>query len=302
MKKKTISLLHTLLAVVGVAGIQSNLMAGIHTVPPSSSLYDVFNDAFNNSNDPSHTFYLQAGQTYNLFGGAWISTLSVPANKKAIFRSYNGAANPKIRMSGEDGSIFYLSSGASLDLHNMTVEGDSATRSSWGGRAFNSNGGHIKLYYCQILNCRSNNHGGGAYLSGGSIYAYDTLFSKCSAGSTGGAGGAICSFGGSVSGFASDFFGCTAGGSGGAIYSSGNISLQGSHTQPLYESSLNGNTASDGGAIFVGLSASCTLLNVEVSSNTAQNLGGGIFVATNASLSHPGTIFSNNSPQDIFFN
>lgn len=168
-----------------------------------------------------------------------------------------------ITLDGENlRQIFFVQSGASLNLHHITLARADAGA---GGAIYNE--GTVRLRYTTIRNSHAAG-AGGAIHNRGNLVVSDSRFQSNSAGTL---GGAIYNESGAASIERVTFANNTAN-HGAAIAHNGG-------TTTLLNSLLTGNTAATWGGGLVNFSGSVQLTNVTFSGNIA-NAGGGLYAAS----------------------
>jgi hypothetical protein len=163
----------------------------------------------------------------------------------------NGTGANLLSVSGNNASrVFYLGTGGTAALQNLTVTGGKATgagTAGYGGGVYNK--GTLTLTNCTVSG-NSAVDGGGA-LNRGTLNLTDCTLSGNSA--TGNGGGAFSGAGGALS---------------------------------LTNCTLSGNSANSGGGVYVNGAGSVSLTNCTVSGNSATGNGGGVHNANQLSLTN----------------
>jgi len=228
----------------------------------SSCTEAAFNTALATANSGGGTI------TFNC--GAAVKTITFTSQKSILTEDVTINGNDKIILSGGDTTrIFVVNGGLTFTLQHINLSnGYSATN----GGAIDAIGAQVVLEAVQFLNNASTDQGGAVncYIgTGGTLTVSDSLFQ----GNTSKAGGAIynegCSAVISNSTFKTNQASSGAGGLGGAINNSSSATLTVNH------SLLQGNSALDGGGLYINTGTTATLNFVTLKSNTG-GYGGGV--------------------------
>ena len=218
--------------------------------------------------------------------------------------SYGGAIHGLLRNVTVSNSTFtnnsasYHGGAISYRLGVLTVSDSTFTSNSayWASGAIYS-GGYDGPTTLAISNSaftsNSTNYEGGAITSNGRFGGATLTISDSTFTSNSGlvSSGAIFNIGGPATITGSTFNDNSTNSSGGAIVNSGTLSIS--------RSSLSGNSAQWGGAIFNGGgegTPSLTVTNSTISSNSASNKGGGLYVLNGISLLKHVTLAKNGAP------
>jgi len=197
----------------------------------------------------------------------------------------NGTGANQLTVSGNDVSqVFFINSGTTAEINNLTVSNANGGNQNGGGIA---NSGTLTLTNLIISNSRTTGSGGGV-----TNFSTLTLNNSTVSGNSGVNGGGITQFGITLTLNNSTVSGNT-GRDGGGIFNNG--------TTEINNSTISGNTASiSGGGIFNNRDRTLTLNNSTVSGNMANgtasnNGGGGISNGGGNGNTGGGTLTVNNS-------
>jgi parallel beta-helix repeat protein len=190
------------------------------------------------------------------------------------------------------GSIFQVSSGATVIISGLTIANGSDNGTGGGGIL--NNGGTVTVSNCELVNNTANgsNGGGGILNNGGTLTVSGNTFLGNQANS--GNGGAINNNGGTLAVSYSTFDNNTASGNGGAIV------VSGSSTSTIANGTFYSNTATGNGGAIDGDSTLLTVANSIFDLNSAA-VGSGMFADTGA-ISSSNNLFylnvDNGGPED----
>ena len=176
-----------------------------------------------------------------------------------------------IVLKGDSDNIFQVDSGATLVLHELTLEDGTAVNGN--GGAIN-NAGSLDLRLCTLTDNsatrpgESDGLGGAIYNTGTLLTTYPSTFTNNSAW----AGGAIANGPSGTANLVSDTFSGNSAFEGGAIFNSGGIGVPA--TMTLADCTLNDNSATLGGGLFN--QDTMTLINSTLAGNTAIDTSNGV--------------------------
>jgi hypothetical protein len=203
-------------------------------------------------------------------GSTGTITLTAPLPALTGQITITGSGANLLKVSGNNstavGSIFQVSSGATVGLSGLTIENGSDNGT--GGAGILNNGGTLTVSNCELLNNTANgsNGGGGILNNGGTLTVTGSTFWNNSASS--GNGGAINNNGGTLAVSYSTFIANHASGNGGAIQ------VSGTSPDTLTNGTFYGNSAGESGGAIEGNSTLLTVASSIFESNSATNGSG----------------------------
>jgi len=228
--------------------------------------------------------------------------------------------------------VFEVSRHGNLTLQNVLIHNGSTYNENGGGIY---NGGNLTLDNAAIVDCSANGQGGGLFNDGNASISHSLIvdnyspthgggistqgdlevnYSQFTTNQSGAYGGGIFVTDGITTIDHSIFNGNTSGHSGGGIYiqppvtisnslfyqnsatdSGGAFFQNGYYTSTFTNVTMSGNTAENGGAAAVTMSAQADLLNVTIFGNQATSQGDGIFVeGADATVNIQNTLIAGN--------
>ena len=177
----------------------------------------------------------------------------------------NGPGTALLTVDGQNAyRPFYVNTGADLTVQNLSITHGSADN---GAGIFNGNGGALTVIDCVIADGTASSSGGGIYTSG-TLVVRDSVLSGNAANNN--TGGGISVSGGNASALVSDslLVGNSASFSGGGMYNR--------RTLQVVNSTLVGNTADRGAALYEDSGQGMTVINSTVVGNSNSSNGGSI--------------------------
>ncbi|MBK6766516.1 MAG: right-handed parallel beta-helix repeat-containing protein [bacterium] len=253
---------------------------GVQTGQLDSGIYDVYGDLVVPFGEK---LVLTAGAELHFAGpfailvygslearGTVQDSVRLTADLTANLRGWRG-----VRLAGTD-SI--------TTLAHTVIEGCRVESSDSSGGAIGIFGGSVELVDCAIRRCVSSGNGGGVRVVSGSLLARRSIFEECD----GLSGGAV--FLGQDQSAQLDSCEirlCSAGAGGGISVESGTVSL--------LNVRFEGNSAQDGGAIYLRNSAA-SVSGTSVADNSSSSSGGGVYLV-GSTLSADSVTLTGNSSQ-----
>ena len=209
-------------------------------------------------------------------GGVYEATRTITLNKQIVITiDGNGQT-----INGAGKRVFWIGSGSSLVLKNMTIKNANYLD---GGAIYNK--GNLTIKDALLTNNNATRYGGAIYNYLGNIIINDATLTNNTASN----GGAIYNANGTINIIESTLQNNSAN-IGGAIYNSYN-------TVKIAKSSIENNHANNiGGAIYTTYNATLTVTkNVTLTNNTAENKGGAIYNDMSGTVNIDAAILANNS-------
>ncbi|MTJ07615.1 CHAT domain-containing protein [Anabaena sp. UHCC 0204] len=231
-----------------------------------------------------NNFSILNGNASSFYGSAIYNTTSNTLNINNLAFNNNSAPS--------NGGAIY-NSGGTINIINSTFNNNNSAFSD-GGAIYNSSG-TVNITNSIFSNNTAINNGGAIYNSSGTVTINNSTLSGNSSTSD---GGAIYNSFGTVTINNSTLSGNSSTSDGGAIYNQGGDG----GIVFVRNSTFSGNQATDGGAIY-NLAGTISVISGTLSSNTATNLGGGIYNSSDGNILLKNTIVAGNTSStspDIF--
>ncbi|MBF0179656.1 MAG: DUF4347 domain-containing protein [Magnetococcales bacterium] len=246
--------------------------------PPAGSLRQAVADANANPGADAIQFSLPAASRITLTAGSL--TVSGDLTINGDFSGNDQVADVTIAGNGANFRAFLVNMGAinqELRVNSVVIDGFTPNIGGYAGAGFAIQKGTLYLDHVTLSNNTANNAalGGGVYLDANGVL--DVTDSTLS-GNSSIYGGGIASQGGAVTVTRSLLADNVATSRGGAIYS-----ITNGGTLTVRESTLTGNRADLGGAVFVSNTNTVDILDATIANNTATSSGGGLFNNTGSS-------------------
>lgn len=233
----------------------------IITALQSAQNGDIFNFYIQNDIVWGSVIIISSSITINLINGSGMETVTLSILLSGTYRHFSTLINGTV-------------TGFSMNVNKGIIFDGAATG---GGLAIYGSNCSLTLTDCTFSNCRSSGNGGGVLVQGNTsknvLTMNDVHFKNCFAGSGGGIFGSGCNIemnGGEITR-------CNAASSGGGITTTAGAAMLGS-TLTINSGNIIGNicSAGDGGGINA-FDTIVTIMDTEISGNTADINGGGIY-------------------------
>jgi hypothetical protein len=248
--------------VASAAGVATSVNFGLTNIAACKASITVANDADSGAGSLRQAIAdICADGTIN-FNGSYTITLTSAALTIDKNITITGAGH-SVTVSGNNARrVFYVNSGVTATLDNLTVANGNSTGENGGG--IYNNGGALTITNSTISgnSAGSNNSGGGIYNNGGALTITNSTISGNSAG-TYDVGGGIANWSGTLTVTNSTFSGNSSGAMGGGIYNY-------SATLNVTNSTFSGNSAWGGGGI-ANWSGTLTVANSTFSGNNVYS-------------------------------
>jgi TolB-like protein len=230
----------------------------------------ILNDGEISGNTASYGAGVFVRGTFTMSGGA-IKSNKTGASGSGVYVSANGT----FTMSGGEINGNTASYGAGVFVDNSTFTMDGGTIK---GNTANNNGGGVRIFSNGTFTMNDGEISGNTAPYGGGMYVESGTFTL----SDGAINGNTASFGGGayidnngkftlIGGIISDNSATGSSGNGGGVLVWGTFTMG--------DGVISGNTAKNGGGVYVSTNGTFTLSGGEINGNTASNSGGGVHVS-----------------------